>query len=69
MVSGASKIPDEPVEKHVVVALAYGAAHQHSEGCQFSGRAVAYRDEEAVAGNYLSYLSYTGAVWCIVKRL
>ncbi|EHV1520690.1 hypothetical protein U7Q55_005064, partial [Salmonella enterica] len=58
VVSGASKIPDEPV-KLMVLALAHGAAHQHSEAVGFFREAVAYRDE-AVARNYLSYLSYTG---------
>lgn len=37
VVSEASKIPDEPV-KLMVLALAHGAAHQHSEAVGFSGR-------------------------------
>ncbi|MBL6345315.1 hypothetical protein JNB34_02180 [Escherichia coli] len=58
VVSEAGKIPDEPV-KLMVLALAYGAAHQHVEAVGFFQEAVAYRDE-TVARNYLSYLSHTG---------
>ncbi len=44
------KIPDEPV-KFMVLALAYGAAHQHSEAVVF--REAVIIGDEAVAVNYL----------------